>query len=119
MVQGPNLIHFVKNWTINNPVLICLMFSYMTDKLGKGTEGQKRRVFGLIESSTGGSGVEAWIPQYALRPCNISPVVNIRKRNKSNSWLFNAMISPLLRLPIYGVLWYQGEKKHIPLDDKN
>jgi sialate O-acetylesterase len=41
----------------------------------------------------------------------ISPVPTIPTHPGSNGWsaIYNAMVHPLVRLPIKGVLWYQGE----------
>jgi len=63
---------------------------------------------GLINSSFGGTSIEAWSPAASL--------ADIPKDRLSGSMfgippgaLFNRMIHPLLAHPIKGVLWYQGE----------
>lgn len=76
---------------------------YISDVLGKD------KPFGLIESNWGGTIIEAWMPPVALDRCGIDPFVNIRNPQETNSHLYNAMIHPLTKLSIFGVLWYQGE----------
>lgn len=63
---------------------------------------------GLVNSSFGGTSIEAWSPADSL--------ADIPKDRLSGSMfgippgaLFNRMIHPLLAHPIKGVLWYQGE----------
>lgn len=63
---------------------------------------------GIIDSSFGGTSIEAWTPQESL--------ADIPKEQISGSMfglqpgtLFNQMIHPLFSQPIKGVLWYQGE----------
>jgi len=63
---------------------------------------------GLINSSFGGTSIEAWSPAASL--------VDIPKEQLSGSMfgippgsLYNGMIHPLTSHPIKGVLWYQGE----------
>ena len=60
--------------------------------------------------------IEAWMPQPPLDQCDIDPWIdpclnpnpNGPNCPNSNSYLYNAMIHPLIRLSIKGVLWYQG-----------
>ncbi len=63
---------------------------------------------GLINSSFGGTSIEAWSPAGSL--------AGLPQDRLSGSMfgippgaLFNAMIHPLFARPIKGVLWYQGE----------
>nr|XP_022291983.1 sialate O-acetylesterase-like [Crassostrea virginica] len=61
---------------------------------------------GLVETNWGGTRIEAWSSPDAVRRCAAFG----RKRNQySQSQLYNAMIYPLLRNTIKGVIWYQGE----------
>ncbi|MES2658877.1 MAG: endo-1,4-beta-xylanase [Verrucomicrobiota bacterium] len=63
---------------------------------------------GIIDSSFGGTSIEAWTPKGTLpdmQQDQISPsMFGIPPGN-----LFNRMIAPLLVLPVKGVAWYQGE----------
>lgn len=63
---------------------------------------------GIINSSFGGTSIEAWTPAASL--------ADIPKEQISGSMfglqpgtLFNHMIHPLFSQPVKGVLWYQGE----------
>ena len=71
-------------------------------------------MFGLIESEWGGTLIEAWMPQEPLDLCGIAPSGDfISDDANRNSFLYNAMIHPLVRISIKGVLWYQGLCKKI------
>lgn len=67
---------------------------------------------GIINTSYGGSQVEAWMSKEAL---NVFEEVNIDSLDINNKTkyiptaLFNAMVNPLTLYAIKGVLWYQGE----------
>ena len=64
---------------------------------------------GLIDSSWGGTRIEAWSSSEALEACDIPDHVNEEKPQESNSNLWNAMIAPLKQMSLKGFLWYQGE----------
>ena len=81
---------------------VCLLTaSYMAEVLGK------NKTFGLIHSSWGGTPIESWF--YSQHECDIPDNVNEDWPQGSNKYLYNAMIHPLVRSGIKGVLWYQGE----------
>ena len=81
---------------------VCLLTArFMADTLGKD------KVFGLIESSWGGTVIEAWSTPKGLDNCQIENS-NDEEPQLANSVIYNAMIHPLLKMSIYGVLWYQG-----------
>jgi sialate O-acetylesterase len=63
---------------------------------------------GVVDSSFGGSMCEAWIPKEALTKFNPA---DLRRSlfGTEPSGYFNAMIAPLTRNAIRGVVWYQGE----------
>ncbi|HKJ31801.1 MAG TPA: sialate O-acetylesterase [Balneolales bacterium] len=70
---------------------------------------------GLIESAWGGTPVEAWTPsevfaqhtKLAVSAAKLTPVPWCPVRP---SVTYNAMIHPLVKYPIAGVIWYQGEE---------
>ena len=81
---------------------VCLLTArYMADTLGND------KVFGLIESSWGGTVIEAWSTPKGLDNCQIENS-NDEEPQLANSVIYNAMIHPLLKMSIYGVLWCQG-----------
>ncbi|KAK7478874.1 hypothetical protein BaRGS_00029855 [Batillaria attramentaria] len=64
---------------------------------------------GLVESSWGGTTIEAWSPPEALSDC---PTVHYDPSTccpHDPLVLWNGMIYPLREMTIYGALWYQGE----------
>lgn len=68
---------------------------------------------GLIASSWGGSSIEAWMTKDMLAefPEAVIPKTkeDIKTPNQTPSVLYQAMIHPLVGMPIKGVIWYQGE----------
>ena len=82
---------------------VCFLYAKeVTDVLGSDY------VFGLIGSTWGGTRIETWSSPDALKSCNVGPNIEKRRPELSNSYLWNAMIHPLLKHTIYGALWYQG-----------
>ncbi len=80
---------------------------YFADRLLKDPELAKVPV-GIIDSSFGGTTCEGWIPDDALAKLNKSDLRDSLFGIKPGM-LYNAMISPLGKGPIKGVVWYQGE----------
>ena len=81
---------------------------------------------GLIDSSWGGTIIEAWSPPEALAACDVTDN-GIGEENNHNEYLWNGMIYPLLKMTIRylsqflvleddhcpcprGAVWYQGEQ---------
>lgn len=70
---------------------------------------------GLVESSWGGTDVEAWSSLSALEECGLGKDKEEEEQfdkffgPRANSVLWNAMIHPLLKMTIKGAIWYQGE----------
>ncbi|XP_053397524.1 sialate O-acetylesterase-like isoform X2 [Mercenaria mercenaria] len=64
------------------------------------------RPIGLVQTAYGGTMIEAWSSPDAIATCGLhdrkGAVVGPLE-------LWNAMLFPLLKMTIYGVLWYQGE----------
>ncbi|XP_061137675.1 sialate O-acetylesterase-like isoform X1 [Syngnathus typhle] len=65
---------------------------------------------GLVETSWGGTPVEAWSSLRALQKCGLDQNEKYSSSQTDNSVLWNAMIHPLLNMTIKGALWYQGER---------
>ncbi len=61
---------------------------------------------GLISSTIGGTTAERWTRKEVLEA---DPVLKEIKPTQGASDLWNAMIAPLTKFPIRGVIWYQGE----------
>ncbi len=64
---------------------------------------------GLVESNWGGTRIEAWSPRDVLDECGNPPFSQDGNSN-SDTVLYNAMIHPLTKMTIKGVLWYQGKR---------
>lgn len=69
---------------------------------------------GLINSSWGGTRVEAWTSKRALDPDpdidkSIKALPDWAKSPNRSSVLYNGMIAPLIPYGIRGAIWYQGE----------
>nr|XP_032834820.1 sialate O-acetylesterase-like isoform X1 [Petromyzon marinus] len=64
---------------------------------------------GLVQSCWGGTAIESWSSPRALARCkqNGQPQSNF---HLEPTVLWNAMINPLLKMSLKGVIWYQGEK---------
>lgn len=68
---------------------------------------------GLINASWGGSSIEAWMSADMLRafPEAVAPTTNegVKDPNRKPTMLYQAMIHPIIDMPVKGVIWYQGE----------
>ncbi|XP_059480899.1 sialate O-acetylesterase-like [Neocloeon triangulifer] len=63
--------------------------------------------FGLIDTTWPGTRIEAWSSPRVIETCN-APSDNATNQN-ANSALWKAMVAPLTKTSVRGVLWYQGE----------
>jgi sialate O-acetylesterase len=63
---------------------------------------------GIVDSSFGGTAIEAWTPEGTLPEIPESEISGSMFGIKPGH-LFHRMIAPLTAHPIKGVLWYQGE----------
>jgi sialate O-acetylesterase len=63
---------------------------------------------GLLFSAWGGTVAEAWTSPEACEKLG-DVVLKSGKNQNAPSHLYNAMISPMTRFPVKGVIWYQGE----------
>ncbi len=67
---------------------------------------------GMIHTSWGGSKVEAWMGEGVLKEFQEFDLAELDVNNgphRKPTFLFNAMINPLIPYTIKGALWYQGE----------
>ncbi|KAK7107962.1 hypothetical protein V1264_015781 [Littorina saxatilis] len=83
---------------IGSSSAVCWLFAeYLHEKL--------KYPIGLVESSWGGTPVEAWSPPQVFTAC----AHHNKRAPNGHGVLYNAMIHPLLSTTLYGALWYQGE----------
>lgn len=72
---------------------------------------------GIIESSWGGTKIEAWIPKDSLSRYSFVKIpTNMPEKEsgrKQSTFLYNGMIAPFKNLKIKGFLWYQGESNRM------
>ncbi|MDR1357078.1 MAG: sialate O-acetylesterase [Tannerellaceae bacterium] len=68
---------------------------------------------GLINTSWGGSRIEAWMTPESLKDIPEKPIpatdADIKIANGSPAVLYNGMIKPIAGYGIRGAIWYQGE----------
>lgn len=99
------------NWSIATPETVA-EFSATAYYFGRKLFKTLNLPIGLINSSQGGSRVEAWMTPDILRDFpNIKvPAVNETvSRSQTPTGLYNAMIHPIQGYGIKGAIWYQGE----------
>jgi sialate O-acetylesterase len=63
---------------------------------------------GMFEDCVGGTVIESWLPKPALARFDAKTLA-LSMFGIGPSALYNGMIAPLGRLPLAGVVWYQGE----------
>lgn len=78
-------------------------FSAVAYFMGKHLRHALKVPVGLINTSVGGTAIEAWTSSSALKS------IPKLERETRSSYLYNGMIAPLLPFGIRGVAWYQGE----------
>ncbi len=81
------------DWKAAGPKAV-QQFSAVAYHFGKDLQAAVKIPIGLIQSSQGGSSIEPWAS--AMRPAG-------------SKTLYNSRVHPYTRLPIKGVIWYQGE----------
>lgn len=68
---------------------------------------------GLIQTSWGGSSIEAWMSEDMLKAFPEAKIPttneNAKDPNRIPTMLYQAMIHPLIGMTIKGAIWYQGE----------
>jgi len=101
-----DVLKIKQNWSLpTKESLNGTMWSYFLAvcwHFGKTLSKSVSHPIGLLVSCWGGTEVERWSSDDVLNTCN-------NKRNANDSKVWNSMIHPLLKFPIYGAIWYQGE----------
>ncbi|KAL3884165.1 hypothetical protein ACJMK2_030385 [Sinanodonta woodiana] len=102
-------LSYVSQWNLPNAGTL-RGFSAVCWLYGKYLYPHIHRPIGLIESSWGGTIIEAWSSHDALAKCTTTGHrVNRATNPNLPSVLWNAMVNPFLPMTIYGAIWYQGE----------
>lgn len=99
-------------WLISNPATVP-EFSATAYFFGKLLHKILNVPIGIISTSWGWSTVEAWINKEKLSKLRdviitLPTEIPIKKKHKTPTLLYNAMIKPFIGFGFKGVLWYQG-----------
>jgi len=105
-----NDLRAVRNWAVPTAGDISA-FSAICWLFGRNLYRKYGRPVGMIDATWGGTRIEAWSSPDALRVCFGDDQSSNGPESDPNdaSALWNAMINPLLPMPIFGGIWYQGE----------
>ncbi|KAH3886133.1 hypothetical protein DPMN_010134, partial [Dreissena polymorpha] len=110
-------------WSLPSPATIggppFQYFSAVCWLYGKYLYQHLQKPIGLIDTTWGGTPVEAWSAPEVLEKCGVTlskPSDNkaassydVLSGPTDSSVLWNGMVHPLLNMTIYGAIWYQGE----------
>ncbi|KAK7474786.1 hypothetical protein BaRGS_00033967 [Batillaria attramentaria] len=119
-----DLTKIAEQWTLPNSTTVgaapFTYFSAVCWLFGRRLYEELGYPIGLVDTTWGGTPVEAWSSPDALAKCGLK--ANQEKASNTptkkyttlegpddNSQLWNAMVNPLLKMTIYGAIWYQGE----------
>jgi sialate O-acetylesterase len=107
VVVSDAIIH--KSWTACDPQS-ALTFSATGYFFGKALQPEIGVPIGLVLSAKGATGMGSWMARETIENKDIIKASYIDKTyNAGISKLYNGMIYPLHKMPITGVIWYQGE----------
>jgi len=96
-----------RNWELPNAGNIG-GFSAICWLFGRNLFRKYGHPIGVIDTTWGGTRVEAWSSAAANNVCYPGGTPPGDGANAA-SVLFNAMINPFIKMPIFGAIWYQGE----------
>lgn len=96
-------------------------FSAIAYEYGKMLQQRLKVPVGLILSAWGGTKIETWMDRESLKafhqiqlPDKLDPAAG---DNQPPAALYNGMISPLVKYPVRGFIWYQGEANRMNAGD--
>ena len=96
-------------WQVADPKSVA-EFSAVGYFFGQKLQQDLNVPIGLIASEWGGTPAEAWTPKEKLQSLPVHKDYRTKVLTQhSPSVLYNGMIEPLLKFPIKGAIWYQGE----------
>ncbi|XP_025099666.1 sialate O-acetylesterase-like [Pomacea canaliculata] len=113
-----DFMHVWETWSMpNNATLGGGNFTYFSAVcwlFGKLLYEELQYPIGLIDTTWGGTPIEAWSSPDALAACGVSQdslptSINSSVGPRDPSVLWNSMVYPLLKMTIFGAIWYQGE----------
>ncbi len=102
------------SWTVSSPATAG-KFTAVGFHFGRKILAETGVPVGLIHTAWGGTPIEPWITPEAQKPIpeGLNVPINIPFSPCKWNVLYNAMIHPLVKNPIKGVIWYQGESNAI------
>lgn len=97
-------------------------FSALAFQFGQILQKKLKVPIGLIQSTVGGTPIEAWMSKNTSREfpeiqlsLNVDTIKDVNDKKRYPTVLFNGMISPIVGFEIKGFFWMQGESnKHNP-----
>ncbi|XP_067675872.1 sialate O-acetylesterase-like [Haliotis asinina] len=130
-VETLDLLSVNEGWVLPNKRSLAdgtgVYFSAVCWLYGKYLYQELGYPIGLVDTSYGGTPVEAWSSRDALAQCGISSTEVVESyideserytpgvhNQLTPTQLWNCMIHPLLNMTIYGAVWYQGENNAMP-----
>ena len=87
-------------------------FSAVCYLTGRMLATQGREVVGLVDTSVGATGIEAWAPESArssIAAMGTGRAAPQRHAMAGSGAAFDAVVKPIAPLNVRGLLWYQGE----------
>ena len=110
----------VSHWvpvTADNVLFFSSPCYFTARAISRGLTGQ--RPIGLVVSAVGGTPIQSWLPTDTFNTCrlpNDTIICDPEVEGQCNdqpwdlpSGLYNAMVFPLISLPVRAILWWQGE----------
>lgn len=102
------------SWTLNTPEAVA-NFSATAYFFGLQLYRSLNVPIGLVNSSWGGSAIQAWMTPETLQPYSeisqkhLTDKAEVKNPHQSAAMLYNGMIHPIKKMTFKGVIWYQGE----------
>lgn len=110
--QSPQ-IELNGSWKVCTPETM-IDFSALAYFYARRLQAELKVPIGLINTSWGGTPAEVWMPEEAITGDSL--LAEAAKLMPEMTWsprepgrVYNAMVAPITRFPIAGVIWYQGE----------
>lgn len=101
------------SWKVCTPETM-IDFSALAYFYARRLQAELKVPIGLINTSWGGTPAEVWMPEEAITGDSL--LAEAAKLMPEMTWsprepgrVYNAMVAPITRFPIAGVIWYQGE----------
>ncbi|CAN5477279.1 sialate O-acetylesterase [soil metagenome] len=104
-------------WVVCSPAAVG-NFSATAYYFGRDLFQALKTPVGLINSSVGGTPIQAWMSRTALETLADYDVIQKNPDKGGLGRLYNGMIAPLAPYALRGVVWYQGERNTKAMPDR-